>query len=197
MSLISAFASFQQGRQAKKIADLNASLQRSNADLQKQMGLRQVRAQRVMFDQQRAALQQQQDANLAQAKEAIRRTEEAKEQMLSKQRAAYAGAGIVMQGTPLAVQSDTEAKFSTAQADTLYETEVRNHALRYEMSGLDYRKKLLKIDEAGIKAGARIANFQANITALQGRYDRQAGYYKAADTLISDAAKAYSGGAGG
>ena len=193
---ISAYSSYQQGQQADRMAQYNAAVQRNNAALQEQMAYRQISAQRAMYDQQQAAVQQQQQTNFAQAKDAIRRQSVEKEQLMAKQRAAFAGAGIVMAGTPLAVLADTESKYRVAAADTLYENEVRNHALQYELSGMDYRKSLLQLDEAGARAGARIANYQAGLTALQGKYDRQAGYLNAAGTLLSEGGKAGSNYAG-
>lgn len=187
---ISAYSAVEQGQQAERMANYNAAVQRTNASVQEQMAQRQASAQSAMYDQQKAAVQQQQAANLAQAKEEIRRQEMAKDALMSKQRAAYAGAGIITQGTPLALLADTEVKYRTAEADSLYQTEVKNHSLNYEISGLDYRKNLLDLDVAGARAGARISNAYADLTALQGKYDAQAGMLKAGSTLLSTAGTA-------
>ena len=167
------------------MAQYNAAIQRNNAKVNEQMAYRQADAQRNIYDQQQSAIKQQQDANFAQAKEAIRRQEMEKEALISKQRAAYAGAGVVMEGTPLAMLADTESKYATAEADTLYQTEVRNHSLNYEIGSSQYRQGLLSLDVAGARSGARIANSYAALTEQQGKAQAMAGTYSAAGTLLS------------
>jgi hypothetical protein len=172
------------------MANYNAAVQRNNAAVNQQMAVNQAQAQGNLYTQQQTAIRQQQAANLSQAKEAILRSETEKSALMAKQRAAYAGAGVIMQGSPLAVLSDTASKFQTAQSDTLYKSEVANHALNYEYNGADYRKSLLTLDVYGAKAGAANANAMANLTQLQGSADMQAGEYKAAGTLLSSAGSA-------
>lgn len=189
---ISAYSSYQQGKQEDRMAQYNAAVQRNNAKLNEQMAYRQADAQKNIYNQQQQAIAQEQAANFAQAKEAIRRQEMEKESLMAKQRAAYAGAGVVMEGTPLAMLADTESKYAVAEADTLYQTEVKNHSLNFELAGSNYRESLLSLDVAGARGGARIANSYAALTEMQGRAARQAGTLNAVGTLISGVGQAGS-----
>lgn len=185
---VSAYGSYEQGQQEQQMANYNAAIQRNNAQVNSYIQQQQVSAQQNLYSYQEQSIQQQQAANMAQAREQIARESEQKAQLQAHQRAAYAGAGVVLEGTPLAVLSDTEKKYQLMQADTLYQAQMKNYSLQNEFNTADYQKGLLNLDIYGAQQGLKIANSQADLTQMQGSAAATAGKYNAVGTLLSSAA---------
>lgn len=197
------YAQQQQAKQAERMAAYNAAQQQQNALAQYKIAQQQQAVQSHMIEYERQAQinaanasRQQADVVVSQTQESIRRAREHKMRVLASQRAAYAGAGVLTEGTPLAVLAETAGNFETAIADQLYEGELKQHELHYraalqeqgaELTGFD--KALLSIDNAAARAGLGSARRAAELTRLQGKADAQGYRMQSYATLLSGASR--------
>ncbi len=112
-----------------------------------------------------------------QAREETRRNQERQRRLIATQRAGYAKAGVVMEGTPLAVLADTAGLFELQNQDTLAEAESKAAALRREGElrrlGLTADADVLKLNESAARFSRNIGRDEANITRMQGRATAQ------------------------
>lgn len=145
----------------------NAQIESSSLDLQDVLLDQQRRyigeqtdLQRQQLDQQRAIIAENKSTSLANAEiaareamEQQRRTQAEEDQVLAAQRAVYAGSGLLLEGTPLAVLGDTAALYSLQMQDDLYQGDMerRQHlitAAAYDLDtqGIDLQEQLLDLE---------------------------------------------------
>lgn len=175
-----------QASNAQKIANYNAAVQQQQADTNQRLAVRQAEInnqylqsqynQTTSYDNQAAALQ-------AQAAEQIRRNQEQEQQMLSRQRAAYAQSGVLTDtGSPLSVLADTASLFELQNQDTQYEADTQSAALKRQAElaryGLTSDIATQQLNESAAYASKDIGYQQAQITRLSG--DSQAQGYRTA-----------------
>lgn len=190
----------QQAKNATAIANYNARVQQQNADYQSKLAVRQAQI-NASFNQtqqnQVVGIDQQAAAIRAQAQEDVRRNEERQRRMIATQRAGYAKAGVLMEGSPLAVLADTAGIFELQNQDTQYEAETKAMALEREAAlrraGLAADASVLSLNAAAARYAGRVGRDEAQITRMQGAAQAQ-GYRTAAyGSLLSGVGSAASG----
>jgi hypothetical protein len=184
----------QQAENASRIANYNAIMQQRNSDMQSRLAVRQqqINASFLKTQQnQTAGLDNQATAIEQQAAEENRRNNERKQRLLATQRAGYAKAGVVMEGTPLAILADTAGLFELQNQDTLFEANSKAASLRREAelrrAGLAADASVLNLNEFAAKASGRIGKTEAQITRMQGAAAAQ-GYRNASYGSLLSAA---------
>lgn len=179
---VSLYASQQQASQQADIANYNRAVQEQNSKLNYQMTMAGINVQQQQYKNQVAA--QNQNAQIltdegrqkmAETEAQIQRTEQEKAQMIGKQRAAYAAAGVLSEGTPLAVLSDTAGLYGLKENDQLYAGEIEKRKFDWEAqvykSGAQvtgWQSSLTGIDAAAAAAQYRIGQTTAGINYLSG-----------------------------
>lgn len=198
---ITAYSLQQQSQNASRIANYNAQVQQQNADINRRAAQMQIDAQHQQLAAQQqtdannaTVIQRQAAANQQQADEANRRLREQKLQFLGKQRAAYASAGVMLEGTPLAVLADSAGQFELEAADNQYKAEIKNRGLFYQAQMQKYganvdkfRESLLSIDQYSASAARQSGYAQASLTKLEGESRAQGLQMQSYGTLISGA----------
>ena len=136
--------------------------QKSALDFQKTISKETFAAKQKQIDLQRSILKENK-ANALQAASRIameaaernKRRAKERETLLSRQRAAYAAAGILFdEGTPLAVLGETAALYAMQSADEVYVARLehrgetqRAKAIGLDIEGLDLESQLLKLEK--------------------------------------------------
>lgn len=182
-----------QARNAERMASYNAEIQRQNADATFRAQQASVRMQQEAAAQNEAAIRAQANAQTrareGQVREELRRQALEKEKFLSRQRAGFAAAGVVMTGSPLAVLSDTAAQFELQANDSLYEANVDRQRIREEANsaiyGSQYQSSLLQLDSFAAGARRRVAMRQADLDLMSGRSQASGMRMQSYGTLIS------------
>lgn len=201
---ISMYSQQEQAKTASAIADYNYDIERQNAELQAKMA-----QQQALWRQQAAQVQYQLDQNNAQymdqqaravqmqAEEKARRVREEGERTLAKQRAQYAASGVVNEGTPLAVLSESAGLIELNAQDAIYEGDVQSRDWLRKAEEARYQSKFSLFDQqaagyeaAAAKAGKVISLQTAELNRASGQA-QAAGYRMASyGTLLSGAADA-------
>lgn len=199
---IAAYGSYQQGKNAERIGNYNAVVQKQQNDLEYAMAKRQHELNAAALQTERnqtAALDQQGQLEAQRAIEQNRRTEEERRRLMATQRAGYAKAGVLMEGSPLALLADTAGLYEMQTQDTFREADLKGRALAREAElrrhGLLTDEYLQKLQIQGAKAAHKIGISQANLTKAQGMAAAQGYRYQAAGTLLQGAGQAASMGA--
>ncbi|CAN5773594.1 hypothetical protein BH09VER1_BH09VER1_46290 [soil metagenome] len=192
----------QQASNAQAIANYNAAAQRQNADIQARLAQQQStwnqQAQMAQYQAQQnnaTTLDNQARAVEAQGREQVDRLRVQQERLLATQRAHYAKAGVVNEGSPLAVLADTAKTTELGIQDAAYQTELESR--QWQQKAADERfqsgfslmdASIEKYKQSSIAIGQQIAYRDADLTKMQGTAQAQ-GYQTAAGaTLLSGAA---------
>ncbi len=189
---ISMYSQQEQAKTASAIADYNYDIERQNAEVQAKMA-----QQQALWRQQAAQVQYQLDQNNAQymdqqaravqmqAEEKARRVREEGERTLAKQRAQYAASGVVNEGTPLAVLSESAGLIELNAQDAIYEGDVQSRDWLRKAEEARYQSKFSLFDQqaAGYEAAAAKAG---KVISLQtAELNRAAGKAQAEGYRIS------------
>jgi len=160
---ISMYSQQEQAKTSSAIADYNYDIERQNAELQSRMA-----QQQALWRQQAAQVQYQLDQNNAQyldqqaraaqmqAEEKARRIRDEGARTLATQRAQYAASGVVTEGTPLAVLSDSAGLIELNAQDAVYEGDVQSRDWLRKAEEARYQSKFSLFDQqtAGYEAAA-------------------------------------------
>ncbi len=199
---ISYYGQQQQAENAQAIANYNAAIQQQNAQVQarlaQQQSTWQQQAQMAQYQAQQnnaVTLQNQAQAVEAQGREQADRERERQAQLLATQRAHFAKAGVVNEGSPLAVLADTAKTTELGIQDMAYQTELESR--QWQQKAADERfqagfslmdASLERYKQSSIAIGQQIAYREADLTKMQGAAQAE-GYRTAAGaTLLSGAA---------
>ncbi len=194
---LSYYGSVQQADTTQQVAAYNAAVQRQQADLSARIQGRQSEINQSMLQtqlNQTAATDRQADAVAQQAREQQRRLREEKMRLLGTQAAGYAKGGVVSEGTPLAVFSDTELNYALQENDIFKTSSEQADALHREADltrlGLNTQLEAEKLNARSARAGKSIALNTAGMTLAQGA--AQASAYRLAGygSLLSSAGSA-------
>jgi hypothetical protein len=204
---MSYYAQQQQAANAQAMANYNAAVMQQNAQIQAQMAQQQAiyqAEQQAAFAEAQAqaqennaiALEQQAETAAAQGREAAARVRMENEAMLAMQRAKYAKAGLVNEGTPLIVLAE-QAKLGELNAqDAIYQAELERSSLlygaklqrseaSYSLIAAEQARVQGQYDSAAAAVGLSMANNEAELVRLQGASDAW-GYQMGANaSLIS------------
>ena len=233
---VAIYSASQQARSQRSIAQANYLTSQREADLQQQAAQLAFQPRIAAVDIQKTAidlestgleaqrLQQQQQiaANIASLEterqtreretvEQLQRVRQEKERNIARRRAAYASAGILIEGTPLEVLADTASLFELVAADELYKARIERIGIEEEIrfqrkSGQnidinaniakqmnEVRKTLTGLDAYSASADLRIANMQAELTRRGAEIDLQSGLSRARGTRYESFASGVSG----
>lgn len=145
--VVGAVATYQQGREAQRVAEMNANLanqearqQMAIAKMQEQTAMQQAAAERAALMAEAAAananataMDSETQANEARSREEQRRAREEARQRLAETGGIFAGAGVVgTTGTPLAVLASSAMLEEANVIDMQYITNVESTKSRYE-----------------------------------------------------------------
>jgi hypothetical protein len=201
--VVGAVATYRQGKEAQRVADLNADLANQEARqqlaigrMQEQVAMQQASAERAAMMAEAAAananasaIDQETLANEARSREEQRRAREEARQRLAETGGIFAGAGVVgTTGTPLAVLAESAMLEEANVIDMQYLTNVESTKSRYEsaveranagrMAGAAnaqyaISKNAAKVSGIASQIGARNKTTQAEIERSAGRAARK------------------------
>lgn len=197
----------QQADNATAMANYNYQLQQRNAEISSKIAAQQSQwqqqalANNAITQQNNAtALEQQGRAAEAQARAEADRKRMENERLLASQRARYGKAGVVNEGTPLAVMAETAGLLELGVQDAHYQADMTGRAYdrQAELARLDAKNSLFdegvaKYQGAAQQAGIAIDLSKAEVDRVAGLNTAQ-GYRTASyGTLISGAGNTVSG----
>lgn len=212
---VSAYSSYQQGKQADMMAQYQAHQQEFNARVQLMTMQAEANARKATADanlkfrtaesqakfQNAKLLTQQAESESRNVRESIRRKSEESGRFIGAQRAKIAASGIVeSSGTPLDILAETAGKIQLEREDTLYADSVNRAALFREAqlqrfggelaiagATMDRNSEIsgIALSRAASDVEYRRGMRDAEITRLTGKADRTTANYKAAGTLLS------------
>lgn len=182
---ISIYSQQEQAKTAQRMADYNAAIQRQDAEVQTRLAKYQsdVNARMAEAQAQAKINNAQSIANQVPGVEALvreraRRLREEKGRLLSMQRAKYANSGVVNEGSPLVVLTESSQLTDLNIQDTLHEGELQRQSLlqQAELTRYEAGFSLLEADQQRYKGLAaqtnqRIQNRNADIVRLSGAAD--------------------------
>jgi hypothetical protein len=201
--VVGAVATYQQGKEAQRVSELNADLanqearqQLAIARMQEQISMQQAAAERSAMMAEAAAakanasaMDQETLANEARSREEQRRAREEARQRLAETGGIFAGAGVVgTTGTPLAVLASSAMLEEANVIDQQYITNVESTKSRWEakveranagrIAGADnaqyaISKNAAKVSGIAAQIGARNKMTQAEIERSAGRAARK------------------------
>lgn len=175
-------------QQIKAIEKTNLATQRSTLDFQQQLNDKSLELKKKQIDQQREIYRSNKENAATEAArialeniEKTRRSQKEEEDTISRQRATYAAAGVLMEGTPLAVLGETAALFSLQRSDETYISRLQYEgrlqearAIGLDLAGLDLDEQMLdlqgQLDRSQVnldKAGLDIASAGLDIQNTQ------------------------------
>jgi hypothetical protein len=206
---VSAYGQQQQADNAKKIAEYNAAIQRQQTEINAALAGRQNEINQRALDLQRQQSEviSQQASQIEQtANEQQKRARIEQQRMLAAQRAAYAKAGVMTEGSPIAVLAETAGIFELQNQDVAYEADLRSRALQRESDltkfGLQSDQYVLDLQSKAAEAARKIGIDESKLTQLQGRAAAEGYKTQSYATLLSGVSQAasvgmtYSGGTG-
>lgn len=200
---VGAVATYRQGKEAQRVADLNAELanqearqQLAIAKMQEYTAMQQANAERAAMMAEAAAananasaIDQETLANEARSREEQRRAREEARQRLAETGGIFAGAGVVgSTGTPLAVLAESAMLEEANVIDQQYLTNVESTKSRYEAAveranagriegaanaQFAISKNAAKVSGIAAQIGARNRMSQADIERSAGRAARK------------------------
>ncbi|HWL54277.1 MAG TPA: hypothetical protein VNQ90_17690 [Chthoniobacteraceae bacterium] len=191
---LSYYSAQEQAATSQSIAAYNAAVQRQQADLNAKIQIRQSEINQSMLQSQMnqtAALDNQAASTEAHAREEQRRLREEKLRLIGAQRAGFAAGGVLMEGTPLAVFSDTEYNFALQEMDIFKASSEQADSLRREAAiqrqDLGTQMEVEKLNAEAAKAGRDIGYNNAAMTLAQGAATARAYKLSGYGTLLSSA----------
>lgn len=192
----------QQAQNAQAMANYNAAAQRQNADIQARIAQQQsIWNQQTKMAQYQAqqnnatTMENQARAVEAQGRVQADRLREQQERLLATQRAHYAKAGVVNEGSPLAVLADTAKTTELGVQDAAYQTELESR--QWQQKAADERfqsgfslmdASLEKYKQSSIDVSRQMAYREADLTQMEGAAKAQGYQSEAGATLLSGAA---------
>lgn len=197
---MSMYSQQQQAQTQERMAAYNAAVQRQNADVQARMaqyqaGVNQQVAMAQYDAQQKnaAALENQARGVEAQGREQARRMREEQERMLAMQRAKFAKAGVVNEGSPLVVLAESAGLGELNIQDAAYETDLRRTELLHKAEQERFQAGFSLLD-AGLEGyKSRIADVQRRMAYREADMTRLAGNAQAASYRMGMGASLMSG----
>ena len=198
---ITAYGQQQQADNSKKIAEYNAAIQRQQAEINAALAGRQneINQRALELQSQQAEVIKQQAGQVEQtANEQQRRARLEQQRMIAAQRAAYAKAGVMTEGSPIAVLAETAGIFELQNQDVAYEADLRSRALQREAEltkfGLQTDQYVLEMQSKAAEAARKIGLDEAKLTQLQGRAAAEGYKTQSYATLLSGVSQAASTG---
>ena len=196
---VTAYGQQQQAENARKIAEYNAAIQRQQAEINAALANRQneINQRALELQGQQAEVIKQQAGQIEQtANEQQRRARLEQQRMLAAQRAAYAKAGVMTEGSPIAVLAETAGIFEMQNQDVAYEADLRSRALQREAEltkfGLQSDQYVLDLQSKAAEAARKIGIDESKLTQLQGRAAAEGYKTQSYATLISGVSQAGS-----
>lgn len=175
-------------QQVKAIEKTSLATKKSTLDFQQQLNDKSLELKKKQIDQQREIYRSNKENAATEAArialeniEKTRRSQKEEEDTISRQRATYAAAGVLMEGTPLAVLGETAALFSLQRSDETYISRLQYEgrlqearAIGLDLAGLDLDEQMLdlqgQLDRSQVnldKAGLDIASAGLDIQNTQ------------------------------
>lgn len=196
---MSYYSQQQQASNAQAVANYNAAIMQQNAQVELQMAQYQAQQNAAIANAQAqaqmnnaAALEQQAAAAEAQGREQAARTRANNEAMLATQRAKYAKAGVVNEGTPLVVLAKSAEIGELSVQDVAYQAELERNSKLYAADLQKYESgfSLIAAQQAeyqglAASAGYDIAMNEAELAKMQGASDAAKYQMGANASLIS------------
>jgi len=196
---VSAYGQQQQSDNARKIAEYNAAIQRQQTEINAALANRQneINQRALELQSQQAEVIKQQAGQVEQtANEQQRRARLEQQRMIAAQRAAYAKAGVLTEGSPIAVLAETAGIFELQNQDIAYEADLRSRALQREAEltkfGLQTDQYVLDLQGKAAEAARKIGLDESKLTQLQGRAAAEGYRTQSYATLLSGVAQAGS-----
>jgi hypothetical protein len=198
---VSAYGQQQQASNARKIAEYNAAIQRQQTEINAALANRQNEINQRALDlqrQQSEVISQQASQVEQTANEQQRRTRLEQQRMIAAQRAAFAKAGVLTEGSPVAILAETASIFELQNQDIAYEADLRSRALNRESEltkfGLQSDQYVLDLQSKAAEAARKIGIDESKLTQLQGRAAAEGYKTQSYATLLSGVAQAGSTG---
>lgn len=193
------FSSQQQAATAQRLANYNAAVQRQNADIEAKLAQQQsavnsaaAQAQAQAYANNAISLRNEATGIEARGRAEIDRMREEQARMAGLQRAKYARAGVVNEGSPLVVLADTARIGQLGIQDQLYQSDMEARAKRREADLQKFQGGFSLLDAsmqqyqgAAAEAKRKIAYNEADLTQLSGAAQASAYRQQGTASLIS------------
>ena len=193
---VSAYGQQQQAKNAKQIAEYNAAIQRQQTEINAALAGRQNEINQRALDlqrQQSEVISQQAGQVEQTANEQQRRTRLEQQRMIAAQRAAFAKAGVLTEGSPVAILAETASIFELQNQDIAYEADLRSRALNRESEltkfGLQSDQYVLDLQSKAAEAARKIGIDESKLTQLQGNAAAEGYKTQSYATLLSGVAQ--------
>lgn len=191
---ISYYGQQQQAASAQRMAQYNYSIQRQQMEMQ-------ARMQSIAADQQyqagmqNAKTMENEGLRVEQeARERARRMRTENERMAGAQRARFGKAGVVMEGTPLAVMAESAGLMELAVSDELYKANNERSAFYRKAEVEKWQAGYSLIDQAAADYNAATSTFRAQPILMEGQNTATALRVNSYGSLISGVSDAASMG---
>lgn len=196
---ISYYGQQQQAKNAEALANYNYVIQQQNASINAKIAAQQSQWQQqalannaVTANNNATALEQQGRAAEAQARAEADRKRVESEKLLATQRSRYARGGVVNEGTPLAVMSETAGLLELGIQDAHYEADMTGRAYdrkaalsRLEAQNINFDEGVAKYEGAAQQAGIQIDLSKSAVDRVAGLDTAQGYRTQSYSTLIS------------
>ena len=183
----------QQAAQQERMAQYNYEVQQQNIAVQQKMAdyQRQVNESNAGTMRNYAAAQEAQGRQYAAAQEAqgleqAKRTRMEKERLLAVQRGQFAASGVQVEGSPLAILSDTATTYELQANDAIYSANLGAMDTRYKAnaSAADSRYKASMM-ESNSAATFDLAGIQADLDSQRNNLTRMSNLNTAGGTRLA------------
>ena len=182
---ISYYGQQQQAASAQRMAQYNYSIQRQQMEMQ-------ARMQSIAADQQyqagmqNAKTMENEGLRVEQeARERARRMRTENERLAGAQRARFGKAGVVMEGTPLAVMAESAGLMELAVSDELYKANNERSAFYRKAEVEKWQAGYSLIDQAAADYNAATSTFRAQPILMEGQNTATALRVNSYGSLIS------------
>ena len=182
---ISYYGQQQQAASAQRMAQYNYSIQRQQMEMQ-------ARMQSIAADQQyqagmqNAKTMENEGLRVEQeARERARRMRTENERMAGAQRARFGKAGVVMEGTPLAVMAESAGLMELAVSDELYKANNERSAFYRKSEVEKWQAGFSLMDKAAADYNAATSTFRAQPILMEGQNTATALRVNSYGSLIS------------
>jgi hypothetical protein len=182
---ISYYGQQQQAASAQRMAQYNYSIQRQQMEMQ-------ARMQSIAADQQyqagmqNAKTMENEGLRVEQeARERARRMRTENERMAGAQRARFGKAGVVMEGTPLAVMAESAGLMELAVSDELYKANNERSAFYRKAEVEKWQAGYSLMDKAAADYNAATSTFRAQPILMEGQNTATALRVNSYGSLIS------------
>lgn len=187
---LSFFGAQQQAAAAERMGQYNYAVQKAQMEMQAAQAAQVARAQAEVSAFNAATAQNEAARVENEARERARRIREDNRRLIGSQIAAYGKSGVAMEGSPLAIVSDTAAMGELSAADAMYEGDAKRQSLLGEAQIHNYQRQFSLLNQDAQEWNRANAGAFAMPHLIEGRNKASALRMQGFSSLLSGAGSA-------